>query len=166
MGFRAPRVPAMVVAATGFARVLAVHTTRPSDWASAELSHQSPRRKEASSRGTARLIAGGAKVALHSLGDWSECLRHGGPVSRARSSIAVLFSPLAWDRLCLAAPTVSECFNTRARPVNCVAWWTRGLAKKNCEPWDFANSARQSTRFGRIFPRRCRGWLYQGAQEV
>ena len=41
------------------------------------------------------------------------------------------FSPLAWDRLCLAAPTVSECFNTRARPVNCVAWWTRGLAKKN-----------------------------------
>ena len=70
LGFRAPRVPAMVVAATGFARVLAVHTTRPSDWASAELSHQSPKRKEASSRGTARLIAGGAKVALHSLRDW------------------------------------------------------------------------------------------------
>ena len=89
----------MVVAATGFARVLAFYITRPSDWASAELSRQSQGRNEASSHGAARLVASGARVVLPSLQDGEKCLRLRGPVSRARYSIAGDFPLLLVTRL-------------------------------------------------------------------
>ena len=99
VGFALLGVPAMVVAATGFARVLAFYRTRPSDWASAELSRQSQGRNEASSHGAARLVASGARVVLPSLQGGEKCLRLGGPVSRARYSIAGDFQLLLGTRL-------------------------------------------------------------------
>ena len=99
VGFALLGVPAMVVAATGFARVLAFYRTRPSDWASAELSRQSQGRNEASSHGAARLVASGARVVLPSLQDGEKCLRLRGPVSRARYSIAGDFQLLLGTRL-------------------------------------------------------------------
>ena len=40
------------------------------------------------------------------------------------------FPALAWNPLCLAAPTASGCFPTCARPVACVACWALFQAKK------------------------------------